>query len=338
MSRRIACGSPTRGCLCSETGSLGARLETLRTRKATETDLRALAGAFSALALEAHFKDVGGGAISLMAWAEALDLWRSVGDRDQEAGTLAGRAETLALLGKLDAAESDLLTCVGLRDAGHGVVLARAEAYCRLGELRTKMGRFDDARRALDISLTLRQNAVEPAGIADCLQALGILALAEHQCGLARQCLTDAVHRNAQLGRRESWAAALGDLGDVALAEGKLDEAGRLFGDGLSVWEPLDQNFWIGRFETRLAALALRRGELDLARRQVQSALTRLERSNGPVAQALPLMVMGDIARARADRVSAELCYRRALTLRESAGLTPAIDETRRALASLPAR
>ena len=295
---------------------LRAKLPTART---VEQKL-ALAGEFGELALGAHHRNQGEGKLSLMAYDEALALQRAVKDSRGEAGTLMNRATTVAMLGRPTEAEKDLRTALALYEVLPDSDLPQAEVLYRLGERLGVGGHYDEARTLLDRSLRIRQKKAEHNGEADCLAALGQLAYEEAQYALARQFLGQAAQSFAALGKAPARAAVLGQLGDVALAEGELAEAEKCYGEGLAIWKEEKHELWIGKFLTRQARVALARKQWDQAETLAQKSKQLMETSNGPTSVAGPLMVQAEVAAQRGDKVQAKVLLIAAQALHERAG------------------
>ena len=272
-----------------------ARLQQQATDARTDSERRTVANALCDLGRAAHFRSIGDGTISEAAYQTARPLFARIGDRSSEASVLADLAETQLLLGQPDAAESSLRAALAIRDSDVGTPANRADLLFRLGDLLRLRGRYAEARRVLDQSLRLRQSAGDGPGQADTLSALGQAAFQEGSPGLARQLLVQAADLFARNGKIESRAAVLGQLGDVALSEGNTDEAERLYAEGLAVWQARKQGFWIGRFQTRRANLALYRGDTAQARALAEEGDRLLTQSNGPTARADALLILAEV-------------------------------------------
>ena len=283
----------------SQNPDYAARLAALRVRRlqATTPEAKcAIAGEFASLALDAHFKSAGEGVLSLTAYDEALALYREAGERRGEADTRMNRATTLGMLGKADEACRELFAVYEIFRALPGTDLQQAEALCRLGQRLTQAQKLDDAHRVLDRSLRIRQRCREENGVADCLAALGELAIQENRFAEARMLLGDAAQSFGARGKTPARAAVLGQLGDVALAEGQCDEADRLYAEGLAVWKPLKQGYWIGRFLARRAEVALAKRHFTEAERLAQQSLGLLQASNSPGDSLYPQRVLNRLA------------------------------------------
>ena len=180
-------------------------------------------------------------------------------------------------------------------------------------------GHYDEARALLDRSLRIRQKKAEHNGEAGCLAALGQLAYEEAQYALARQFLGQAAQSFAALGKTPARAEVLGQLGDVALAEGEVAEAEKYYGEGLAVWKAEKQDFWIGKFLVRQARIAVTRQQWDQAEALAQKSKQLIETSNEPTLVAGPLMVLAEVAAQRGDKVQAKALLIEAHTLHERA-------------------
>lgn len=295
-----------------------AALRIQRPRARTPEEKSTLAGAFVTLAREAHFQNKGEGVLSLAAYDDGLALFREAKNQFSEADAIMNRAETVAMLGNPAEAESGFRTALALFRTLPSTALQQAEAALRLGERLCTSGKYTEARLFMDQSLRIRQRANETNGQADCLSALGRCAFEEGQFGLSRQLLGEAARLFTSLGKTPARAAVLGQLGDVALAEGELAEADRLYVEGLAVWEKRDQGYWVGRFLARQAQLALMRKDLARAQTLAQKSHDLLAASNGPTQAAWPLMVLGQVAKARG--ASAEGFFAQAEALHRQQG------------------
>jgi tetratricopeptide (TPR) repeat protein len=286
----------------------------------TTEEQRAAGRTLYELARSAHFAGKGGEMLSLEAYQEALRLARAVKDRNLEADVLIDLSETLRLLGRPAEAETALRSVIALREAGVGTPEQLADTLFRYGDFQRVRGNYAEARKTLDRSLRMRQREGHEPGQADCLSALGQVALEEGSLALARQLFQEAARLFAKNGKVESRAAVLGQLGDAALSEGAVSEAESLYQEGLAVWQERKQGFWTGRFLTRRAKAALKQGELERARQFAEEGRRLLAASNGPVAQAGALLVLGEVARRNGNIGEAKTLLARAEAQYQAAG------------------
>lgn len=281
-----------------------AELRAQSQKAQTAEQKRVTGNALYELAHSAHNENRGGGILSRDAYLLAQRVYHEAGDGEGEVHVLTDFSDTQMLLGQPAAAEKSLRTALALHRAHKGQPLKEADILYRLGDFLRIQGRYKEAKSCLNDSLALRQKANDEPGIADCLKASGQVAFEEGSPALAQQLFREAVQLFAQNGKIESRAAVLGQLGDVALAQNDPATAERLFHEGLAVWREKKQDFWIGRFLSRLAEVSLRRNNLPEAKRLAEESVRLLASSNGPVAQAHPLLVLGQIA-ARENRPAA---------------------------------
>ncbi len=265
----------------------------------TSDKKKALAATLADFARKVHFQSAAKSEVALSAYDAALELRQEAGDRRAEADLLLNRADTLCLLGRSNDARTDLQRALAISKESADTALQQAAVLHQLGDLEGRAGRYDDARSYLDRSLSLRQKMGERNGVADCLRSLGQTSFEEGQHALARRSLEEAIHIYASLGNVQARAAALGHLGDVALAERDFSEASERYAEGLAVWQEEKQDFWVGKFLARQARLLLEQGDLNRAKELAQQSLETLRRSNGPKEAAWARLVLGEVALRR---------------------------------------
>lgn len=104
-------------------------------------------------------------------------------------------------------------------------------------------------------SLERRYLSGDLHGQADCLRGLASVALSHGESLLAESHLRHAIVLYDSIGKSQSRAAAMGDLGDVLNARGDAGRAKALYLEGLAVWKAANHAAWIENFEARLLAL-----------------------------------------------------------------------------------
>lgn len=305
-----------------------ARKKTAR----TAAEKQDLANSFYKMGESAHARSGASSEFALKAYQEALSLFQEANDRTGETSALAVMADSHALLGQGEKAEQCLRRAIRLHEAGAGTLAQRADRVYGLGCLLAggrRRKRYGEGKRLLDKSLSLYQKAGSEPGQADCLHALGRIALEEKSPALAHQLLTESAQIFSRLGKTESRAAVLGSLGDVALAEGNLPAAQLYYDEGLSVWEKIHQPYWTGRFKMRLARLAHRRGEEKKAETLASEARLQFARSNSPAEQTMPLLFLADLQKSQGRLPAAQRNLTDALNIFQAAGDTEGVTRSR---------
>jgi len=204
----------------------------------------------------------GGTALDL-ALANALKrYWINAGQLE------TGYRVTCEALARPGAAERDFARMRGLFDAG---------------QLGFFMGRYAEARRHLEESLSIARALADPARIAMVLAPLGLAALGQGELAIARRAFEESIALARDLGDRRQLGTAQSALGHVRRMEGDRDAADRLYEEVVA----------LGRVEADLemvaigllnrAIVAIERGQLDgarglLAEAEAIAATTRSQR------------------------------------------------------------
>ena len=144
--------------------------------------------------------------------------------------------------------------------------LARCRSLSSAGQFALYMGRYPDARRHLEESLSIARELDDPTRIAAVLQPLGMASLGEGDIANARLRLDEAVALAEASGNRREIAAALTALAQLHRAEGNLDEAEQLDTRALAICRELGDRESIAIGLLNLAMVALARGSAQPAR------------------------------------------------------------------------
>ena len=130
-------------------------------------------------------------------------------------------------------------------------------AHYQRGLILSRLGRIEDALAALDTALTGFREWGERGthGVADCLQEMGIALAEQGLFSVARENIERAIAIYSERDNANSRVAALGSLGDVALRQGRHEEAHALYTEGREHWQAQNHPRWIQKFTDRLARL-----------------------------------------------------------------------------------
>ena len=221
----------------------------------------------------------------------AVELTREAIERAEETGGVGGtpwevgfQGVALAMLGRLDEAESAATSVLGMADADPTVGLDQAPARLALGIVAMSRGRFDDAATHLRILDAVKRDAGirEPrvcAHASDLIEALlGTAELTE-----ATAVLTRFEAEAATSEGQWSLAAAARCRALVLAAHGRLDEALAAAERSLLFFEGLPMPFERARTLFVIGQLHRRRREKRLARQAMTEALATFERLETPV-------------------------------------------------------
>jgi predicted ATPase/class 3 adenylate cyclase len=177
---------------------------------------------------------------------------------------------------------------------------ARSRGLFDAGQLDFFMGRYGDARRHLEESLSIAREIREGAIVAMVLQPLGMAALGEGDLPTARCHLEEALAL-ARHGRdKPQIAAALNALAQLHRVEGKLDTAEPLYEQVLMLARELRDRESIAIGLLNLAMVLIGRDSQERARKlllEVQAIAAEI--GSKPVAQSLLDVSAGLAARRR---------------------------------------
>ena len=267
-------------------------------------------------------------------------------ESEEMAGFLVGLFDVNALapLGGLPGPMDDFLRRGALQiERFNSQPLAQARMLDAMGRVYRAVGRFPDARIALERSLVLRranggertaETATTMVQLADVLRLQGLYAVAE---SLSHASL--ALRREV-LGRdHPANADVIAQLAGLAVYRGALAEAESLARDALALrratLEPDDPRI-AGGLEL-LSATLRRRGERAEAEQRLEEAIALYERRLGPddLTLTTPLLRLGEYRSTDPHRLDeAEPLLARAVSIRERV-LGPNHPQTGNALGSL---
>ena len=169
------------------------------------------------------------------------------------------------------------------------------------------MGRPPEAVQDLQEALSLEKAATPSAQLVQSLNHLGTALVFVQEYTRAQEMLTQAVEFSRRGGLRRIESAALSMLGQIALNQGRYDEAIRLNSQAIGVVGAAYLPGLWGKFAGRGAAL-MRRGSLDEARKDFQQGLEIAHQVNSVYGQLLMRAYSSLVAlaqgRAPDDRLS----------------------------------
>ena len=137
-------------------------------------------------------------------------------------------------------------------------------ALAELGDLERSRGSYERAGTLYEESLGLVEGRRAQAGsIPSLLHNLSYVALAKGDANLAKVHFREALVRFQQLRDRRGMVECLLGLAAVAAAEGRANEAARLFGVGEAALDMLGAELWPSNRADYARSLALTRASLD---------------------------------------------------------------------------
>jgi non-specific serine/threonine protein kinase len=166
--------------------------------------------------------------------AEALELYREIGDQRGTAVLLRTSGVAAARSGDLSAAEAfyeESATLFRQLDD----VESLAMTISNLGDLALKRSDFARARDLCSESLALQRELGATFGMILSLNNLGVAALHQERIDDARTAFEEAVRLSHDLGASDMVGVALEGLGAVAVADGDCERGARLLGSAESI-------------------------------------------------------------------------------------------------------
>ena len=159
---------------------------------------------------------------------EALDLFRELGDRANEAVVLNGLGGMLEKQERYTEALAVALDALRMvKAAGHWWTQATLENG--VGWLYAHLGQYDDALKHCQRALSLHRESGHRGGAADTLDSLGFIYLHLGDLAQARTYYDQAINAYREIGALFGEGNSLAGLGDVLLREGQPDQARTMF-------------------------------------------------------------------------------------------------------------
>lgn len=161
---------------------------------------------------------------------QALELWRGLGERGSMAVTLDALAALARDRGDHESArELYQETLAVFRVLGDKPAVAAS--LNNLATIFSHLGDHEEARTLYEESLTLFEELEDERGVATAIVNIGMLmARAQGDFEQAMALATEGLDMFAKQGAKEEIADCLAELGEVARAQDKLQEASRFFG------------------------------------------------------------------------------------------------------------
>ena len=169
---------------------------------------------------------------------QALDLFRELGDRANEASVLNGLAAMLEKQGRYDEALAVALDALRmLKAVGHW--WAQAILENGVGWLYAHLGQYDKALTHCQRALALHRDSGHRGGTADTLDSLGYVHLHLGEFGQAKAHYAKAIEAYREIGAPWGEGNSLAGLGDALLAEGDLEAAAAAWRDAVAILDRL---------------------------------------------------------------------------------------------------
>ena len=240
---------------------------------------------FLALAEQASSKLVG---VDQGAWLARLDLEaenllaaHAECDRAEDGGELGLRlvfSVKLYLIYRGLLALLQRLTLEALaRPGAQGRTRARCRALHAAGQVESLMGRYQEAHKYLEQSLSIAKETDDKERAAIVLDELGVVCMGQGDFVRARSYLEEALQLAIELGKKRALASILNALAQLDRVECSLDAAEERYEQVLSLTRELEDQEPIAISLLNLAMLSIGRGSRDRAVETLAEALAIAE-------------------------------------------------------------
>jgi tetratricopeptide (TPR) repeat protein len=232
--------------------------------------------------------------LSLEYLQRGLELFRSASDGRGVAGSLDDIGRTLHMLGRYDEAEAQITDALA-RHTKAGDQRAIATSLSRLGNVHQDRGQYQSAYEYHREALEIRRLTGDRWGQVVARNNLAALAFELGELPEARAGWLAVLPEAAAIGALPLSALVLTNLGEVALAENKLDEARSRLENALDIIEDIADRGLESVCCRHLAALEKARGNTAAARDLVDRALAVAQQAGLREHEAQAFMMLGDV-------------------------------------------
>ena len=188
------------------------------------------------------------------------------------AGALDDIGQVLFLLGRYDEAEAKIRQALHLREQ-NGDQRSIAQSLSTLGSLAKSRGRLSEADACHRNALELCREARDRAGAITAQHQLASISFERRDLGAARRGWEEALAEAERIGALPLQGLVLCRLGEVALAQGKTEEARRRLEEASSLARELDDRRLLTEAARSLGLLELELGHSPRAHELCARAL-----------------------------------------------------------------
>jgi tetratricopeptide (TPR) repeat protein len=223
-----------------------------------------------------------------------LELFRAAGDERGVAGSLDDIGRSLHLLGRYDDAHAKITEALARR--GHvGDQRAIATSLSRLGDVQRDRGEYQAARHCHREALELRRAAADRWGVVVSQNALAELSFELGEHADARAGWLAALPDAEAMGALPLCALVLANLGALALAEGKLEEARSRLTSALALVDDIEDRGLESTCCRHLAQLERLLGHAAPARAHAERAIDVARRAGLREQEALAQLALAEV-------------------------------------------
>jgi predicted ATPase/Tfp pilus assembly protein PilF len=185
----------------------------------------------------------------------------------------------------------------------------RSRALNTCGSLACQLGRYSEASRHYEQSLTIRRELHDERGAAATLNNLGLVQKHQGNAEGARPLFEEALDLLRKLGHDASVAACLTNLAAVEQSTGHYDAAGQNAEEALEVFRTIGDQLGIAASLTELGHVALGQGMLPAAQSYFEESLALSRAVGEKVGIVDSLQNLGQLMMAHGDYESARSFY-----------------------------
>ena len=232
--------------------------------------------------------------LSLEYLQRGLELFRSASDARGVASSLDDIGRALHMLGRYDEAEAQIIDALA-RHTKDGDQRAIATSLSRLGNVHQDRGKYDAAYACHRDALAIRRATGDRWGQVVARNNLAALSFDLGELAEARAGWLAVLPEAEAIGALPLSALVLTNLGEVALAEHKLDEARSRLENALDIIEDIEDRGLESVCCRHLAALEKARGNTTAARDLADRALAVAQKAGLREHEAQAYMTLGDV-------------------------------------------
>jgi predicted ATPase/DNA-binding SARP family transcriptional activator len=199
-----------------------------------------------------------------------------------------------------------------------------AQALDHQGYFLVRMGRSEQALKALDKSLRIFRQAPDEAKweTAHCLIHYGGIFHTAGQYGQALPHYQESEALFRETGDAWGWALSLGESAQIHHLLGRYEEGRRLYREAQTLYERIGERRFLVFVVSNLARIAFIQGAYEEAEAGHQQCLKLREEMGDLSGVAFTLTDLADLARTQGNYAKAERLYRRALELAKEIALS----------------
>jgi tetratricopeptide (TPR) repeat protein len=226
-----------------------------------------------------------------------LELFRGASDARGIAGSLDDIGKTLQMLGRYDEAHAKITEALARRGKG-GDKRAIATSLSRLGDVQQDRGQFESAYNCHKEALELRKASGDRWGQIVSQNNLAALAFELGHVADAKTGWLAALPEAESIGALPLCALILANLGEVALVDGKLEEARSRLDNALEIIDDIEDRGLESECCRHLATLEKAQGHLQAAREHAERAVEVAKRAGLREKEAQAYITLGDVLSA----------------------------------------